>query len=188
MPRARVIRTPGASRPDRARAPFTWRASSRGGSDNPVQVELFQEGLTPGVLRGRGQAGRFVPGGDPLPGQRPGSWCRPGGAGRRRVPRGSRLPVPRGREPDRVIPAADQLDRPCHSPAGSATSGSNRPGCRFGWRAPASAGRMIWVLRRTLAVIRPGWRTSGASGMVSTKHRLAGGGDRAVVRLSWTSC
>ena len=29
--------------------------------------------------------------------------------------------------------------------------------------------RTIWILRRTLAVSRPGWRTSGASGMV--KHK-----------------
>ena len=78
-------------------APPTGRGIAVGRSDSPVQVELFPEALTPGVLRDRGQAGKLVLEGDPAQGQRPGPGCRPGGAGHRRVPRGSRLPVPRGR-------------------------------------------------------------------------------------------
>lgn len=50
-------------------APSKW-ASSWGGSDSPVQVELFQEALTPGVVRDRGQAGKLVLDGDPVHGQR----------------------------------------------------------------------------------------------------------------------
>ena len=41
------------------------------GRVSPVQVELFQEALTPGVLRDRGQAGKLVLEGDPAHGQRP---------------------------------------------------------------------------------------------------------------------
>lgn len=65
----------------------------RGGS---VQVELSQEALMLRVLRDRSQAGRLELDGDPVHRQA-GPGCRPGGAGRRRVPRGSRLRLPRGR-------------------------------------------------------------------------------------------
>jgi hypothetical protein len=80
----------------------TWRASSWGGSDSPVQVELFQEALTPGVVRDRGQAGRFVLDGDPVYGQRPvrGAVRPERGVGGCRVVAGFRFLA--AEEPDRV--------------------------------------------------------------------------------------
>ena len=66
----------------------------RGG---PVQAELSQQALMPRVLRGRSQAGKLEPRRRPGTRTAAGPECRPGGAGPRRVPRGSRLRPPRGR-------------------------------------------------------------------------------------------
>ena len=83
-----------------ARARTAWASTA------PVQVELFQEALTPGVLRGRGQAGRLVLEGDPVHGQRPvrGAVRAERGVGGWRVVAGFRFLA--AGEPDRVIPVA----------------------------------------------------------------------------------
>jgi hypothetical protein len=69
-------------------------ASSWAASDSPVQVELFQEALMPGVLRDRGQAGRLVLEGDPVHGRRPvrGAVRAEQGVGGCRVVAGFRFP------------------------------------------------------------------------------------------------
>ena len=104
-------------------------ASSWGGSDSPVQVELFQEALTPGVLRDRGQAGRLVLDGDPAHGQRPvrGTVRAERGAGGCRV--GAGFGFPAAEEPDRVIPVAGPAGPALPFPGrGQPRPGRTRPG------------------------------------------------------------
>ena len=81
-------------------------ASSWGGSDHPVQVELFQQALMPGG------PSRPEAGGQARTRRRPGTrtaagpGCRPGGAGRRRVSRVAGFRFLAAEEPDRIIPVA----------------------------------------------------------------------------------
>jgi hypothetical protein len=93
-------------------------ASSWGGSDSPVQVELFPEALTPGVLRDRGRRGgsyskatRYTDSG--RFGVPPGRSGAPAGAAWQQAPA-----APRPGNPIASALFLDQLDRPCHSRVG----------------------------------------------------------------------
>ena len=74
--------------------PSTWRGIA---GEGPSRSSCPSRPRCPGVLRDPGQAGRLERDSDPGTPAAAGPGCRPGGAGRRPVPRGSRLRRPRGR-------------------------------------------------------------------------------------------